>query len=247
MRGLPVRRTALPALCATLLLGIAAPAALAVDGEAPLERTHPVPSAPLTVPDALLARAGGLDDLQPALTPVTDLLRTSLRSDGDRLDADRARRLDTAAERALTKATEAATETATKAATEAATPTGTPAGAGTGAPARAADVVDDVLATVQKQVDALVAAATSGDVGQILPAATSLVSGLTDLVTSLLDGLSLPSLEELLPELPALPATPELPVEAPALPATPELPVEAPALPTTPELPVTLPAPVTVG
>ncbi|MDX3569813.1 hypothetical protein [Streptomyces sp. ID05-47C] len=224
MRGLPVRRTALTALCATLVLGIAAPTALAADGEATRERTHAVPSAPLTGADALLARARVLDEVQPALTPVTDLLDTSLRSGGDRIGADRARRLGAAAEEALTEVTKAAA------------PTGTPPSAGTRAQNRAADVTDDVLADVQKQVDALLAA-ISGDVGQILSSATSLVNGLTDMVTSLVDGLSLPALEDLLPELPALPTTPELPVE------TPELPVEAPALPaTTPELPVTLPA-----
>ncbi|MCX5524176.1 hypothetical protein OG342_15075 [Streptomyces bobili] len=224
MRGLPVRRTALTALCATLVLGIAAPTALAADGEATRERTHAVPSAPLTGADALLARARVLDEVQPALTPVTDLLDTSLRSGGDRIGADRARRLGAAAEEALTEVTKAAA------------PTGTPPSAGTRAQNRAADVTDDVLADVQKQVDALLAA-ISGDVGQILSSATSLVNGLTDMVTSLVDGLSLPALEDLLPELPALPTTPELPVE------TPELPVEAAALPaTTPELPVTLPA-----
>ncbi|MFI0085732.1 hypothetical protein [Streptomyces bobili] len=224
MRGLPVRRTALTALCATLVLGIAAPTALAADGEATRERTHAVPSAPLTGADALLARARVLDEVQPVLTPVTDLLDTSLGSGGDRIGADRARRLGAAAEEALTEVTKAAA------------PTGTPPSAGTRAQNRAADVTDDVLADVQKQVDALLAAATSGDVGQILSSATSLVNGLTDMVTSLVDSLSLPALEDLLPELPALPETPELPT-------TPELPVEAPALPaTTPELPVTLPA-----
>ncbi|MFG3264846.1 MULTISPECIES: hypothetical protein [Streptomyces] len=234
MRGLPVRRTALTALCATLVLGIAAPTALAADGEATRERTHAVPGAPLTGADALLARARALDEVQPVLTPVTDLLDTSLRSGGDRIGADRARRLGAAAEEALTEVTKAAA------------PTGTPPSADTRARNRAADVTDDVLAgvlaDVQKQVDALLAA-TSGDVGQILASATSLVNGLTDMVTSLVDGLSLPALEDLLPELPALPETPELPT-TPELPVeTPELPVEAPALPaTTPELPVTLPA-----
>ncbi|MEV4230245.1 hypothetical protein AB0J81_24710 [Streptomyces bobili] len=224
MRGLPVRRTALTALCATLVLGIAAPTALAADGEATRERTHAVPSAPLTGADALLARARVLDEARPVFTPVTDLLDASLRSGGDRLGADRARRLGAAAEEALTEVTKAAA------------PTGTPPSAGTRAQNRTADVTDDVLADVQKQVDALLAAATSGDVGQILSSATSLVNGLVDMVTSLVDGLSLPALEDLLPELPALPETPELPT-------TPELPVEAPALPaTTPELPVTLPA-----
>lgn len=113
MRGLPVRRTALTALCATLVLGIAAPTALAADGEATRERTHAVPSAPLTGADALLARARVLDEVQPVLTPVTDLLDTSLGSGGDRIGADRARRLGAAAEEALTEVTKAAAPTGT--------------------------------------------------------------------------------------------------------------------------------------
>ncbi|MFD5267512.1 hypothetical protein [Streptomyces sp. NPDC058335] len=224
MRGLPVRRTAPIALCATLALGIAAPTALAADGDATRQRTYAAPSAPLTGADALLASARKLDEVQPVLTPITDLLDTSLRSDGDRLGTDSARRLGAAAEEALTEVTKAAA------------PTGTPPSADTRARTRAADVTDDLLAAVQKQVDALLAAATSGDIGQILPAATSLVTGLVDMVTSLVDGLSLPALDDLLPELPGLPTTPELPVE------TPELPVTLPAVTT--ELP---PAPVRVG
>ncbi|MEU0117467.1 hypothetical protein ABZ137_28185 [Streptomyces bobili] len=231
MRGLPVRRIASTALCATFVLGIATPAALAVDGDATRDRTRAVPSAPLTGADTLLARARTLDRVQPLLTPVTDLLDTSLKPDGGRLDADRARRLGVAAEEALTEVTKAVA------------PTGTPPRAGTGARARAADTADDVLAAVQKQVDALLAAATSGDLSQILPTATSLVTGLSDLVTSLVDGLSLPALEDLLPEAPTLPTTPALPVETPALPdSTPELPVTLPAAAT--ELPLT---PVPVG
>ncbi|MGX1270056.1 hypothetical protein [Streptomyces phaeoluteigriseus] len=228
MRGLPARRTALTALCATLVLGVSAPVALAADGGVTRERTRAVPSAPLTGADALLARARSLDGVQPALTPVTHLLDTSLKSDGGRLRADRARRLGAAAEEAITEVAKAAA------------PTRTPPSGDTGARARAADATDDVLDAMQKQIDALLEAATSGDLSQILPAATSLVTGLTDLVTSLVDSLSLPDLEDLLPELPTVPATPSLPAE------TPELPVDTPALPaSTPELPVTLPAAAT--
>ncbi|OQD55405.1 hypothetical protein BM536_012490 [Streptomyces phaeoluteigriseus] len=244
MRGLPVRRAALTALCATLLLGIAAPSALAADGEATRERTHAVPSASLSGADALLARARSLDDIKPALAPVTDLLDTSLRTASQGRSADRAKRLGAAAEDALTRVAESTG------------PATTPShGDRVGPGARAADITDDLLATVEKQLGALLEAATSGDVDQILPAATSLVTGLSDLVTSLVDGLSLPTLPTLtdvtdvtdltglgdLPEVSTLPAeTPALPVTTPALPVTtPALPVTTPALPVTPS---TLPA-----
>ncbi|MFJ4692119.1 hypothetical protein [Streptomyces sp. NPDC088766] len=231
MRGLPVRPAALTALCATLALGIAAPTALAADGDAAHARTRAVPSAPLAGADALLARAGSLGDLRPGLVPVTDLLDATLGSDGDRIGAGRAQRLGAAAEEALT---------------EAAATTGTPADAGTRTGSRAADATDDALAAVRKQVDALVAAATSGDVAQIHPAATNLVAGLADLVTSLVDGLSLPDLEGLedpLPDVSAPPATPDLPATTPEPPVTlPEPPVTLPAR--TPQLP---PAPVPAG
>lgn len=239
MRGLPVRRTAGTALCATLVLGFAAPSALAADAGATRERAHAVPGAPLSGADALLARARSLDDVEPALSPVTDLLDTSLKAGGHRMEADRARRLGAAAGDALTRVAESAG------------PAGAPAAERVGprTPSRSADLADDALAVLDGQLDALLEAAASGDVGQILPAATKLVSGLSELVTSLADDLSLPESAELpdlseLAELPdlsdlpglSLPQEPEEaadpPAETPALPADPA--VTLPALPVTP-------------
>ncbi|MFF9058335.1 hypothetical protein ACF09K_06455 [Streptomyces sp. NPDC014882] len=219
MRGLPVRRTAFTALCASLVLGFAAPSALAADGGATRERAHAVPGASLSGADALLARARNLDDVEPALSPVTDLLDTSLRA-GGRMDADRASRLGAAAEDALTRLAESAGPAGAPAADRVAPRT----------PSRSADVTDDALAAVDEQLDALLAAAASGDADQILPAATKLVTGLKELAGSLA--------QEELAELSELPG----PAEAPTPPA--DTAVTLPALPVTPVTPSTLPAPV---
>ena len=76
MRGLPVRRLASTALCASLVLGVAAPTAFAADGLAP-ERTA-ASKAPLPNADALLAQTKSLGDLGSLLTPVTDLVNAVL-------------------------------------------------------------------------------------------------------------------------------------------------------------------------
>ncbi|MGV9939489.1 hypothetical protein [Streptomyces sp. NPDC003401] len=242
MRGLPVRPTAFSALCATLVLGFAAPSALAADGVATRERAHAVPSASLPGAEALLARARSLDHIEPALAPVTDLLATSLRTGGHRADADRAKRLRAAAEDALTRVARSAG------------PTGGPPAvrAGSRTPSRSADVTDDVLAAVDTRLDALIEAVASGDADQILPASTKLVTGLSELVTSLTDGLSLPDLEALsaLEDLSALEGLedledPEDLTDPEDLAETPAPPAEegSAALPALPVTPSTLPAP----
>ncbi|MFE7762287.1 hypothetical protein [Streptomyces sp. NPDC057438] len=102
MRVLPVRRLAVSALCATLLLGVSAPAALAADvGSAP-ERARS--AAPVPGADALQAQLKGLGDLGGVLKPVTDLLDAVLKADDGRLSADRAAELGKAARDAIDKA-----------------------------------------------------------------------------------------------------------------------------------------------
>jgi hypothetical protein len=233
MRGLPVRRIASTALCATLALGIAAPTALAADGDAARERTHAVSRAPVPGVDALLNQVSGLGHLGTVLTPVTDLLNTVLKADNGRLTPEQATQLGNAVKEALAKIAAAAPATSSVTAptgTTTSTTTGTstttstdvtstpPAGTTlpTGtlpaltksahdgrAKAAAADPVDDALAVLQKAVAALLAAATSGDVGQIVPAATGVVTGVVGLLAATLEnaGLTLPSL-------PGLPASP---------------------------------------
>ncbi|MFI8424159.1 hypothetical protein [Streptomyces sp. NPDC085479] len=97
-----------------------------------------------------------------------------------------------------------------------------------------ADLVDDALASVEKAVADLVAAATSGDAAGVVPQVTAALTSLVNLAVASVLGSGLPA-----PDLAGLPALPALPVEAPELPVEP--PAEVPALP---ELPVTTPLPV---
>ncbi|WP_320779094.1 hypothetical protein [Streptomyces sp. CRN 30] len=83
----PVRRLASSACCATVLLGIAAPTALAAGDDAARDR---VPAAaPGSDADALLAWTGSLSRLDSALEPVTELIEATLEADDGRLAADR--------------------------------------------------------------------------------------------------------------------------------------------------------------
>ncbi|MCZ0989109.1 hypothetical protein O1M54_31870 [Streptomyces diastatochromogenes] len=68
---------------------------------------------------------------------------------------------------------------------------------------QARDLTDDL----NNAIDALLKAVTS-NLDALLATATGVVSGLVDLITSTLDGLSLPLS---LPSLPSLPADPSLP------------------------------------
>ncbi|MFF3844566.1 hypothetical protein [Streptomyces sp. NPDC002328] len=354
----PVRRIASSALCAALVLGIAAPTALAVDGDATRERAAAASRTPVPGADALVGQVEGLGDLGAVLTPVTDLLGTGLTAEGGQLTADQANRLGDAVREALAKinATTAATpaslttpaadmapstdaavtpsgEAATVPSTDAAavpapageaaapaadaavsgTDAGTSAasagsaasvapatdaaapvadaavpvvpaapaadtaavpaaGAATAVPpvgllralapsgdatvqgravrAKAADAKADALADLQQALDALLAAVTSGNAEQVLPAATDVVTGLVDLVAATLEdgGLTAPALAAL-PELPAVPEL-DLPAALQAAPAAPENAAtsentaasENAAAPATPALPPALPA-----
>ncbi|MEU0061671.1 hypothetical protein [Streptomyces sp. NPDC006334] len=100
MRGLPpVRRIASCALCATLVLGIAAPTALAVDGEATREPTVAAPAAPGV--DVLLRRLDGLSSLGAVLKPVTGLLTSALPSQQRPMTPDQVKQLSDAVRQAL--------------------------------------------------------------------------------------------------------------------------------------------------
>ena len=172
MRGLPVRRIASSALCATLLIGIAAPAAMAADSDCgaaarPCGR-RPYPArtrcSPRSRPSATSAASSA---------PVTDLLDAALKADNGQLSADQATKLGDAVKAAVAKITAAA---------PAAPPAAAPAVPA--APARAAPCprcsprapsdpraqgapptsMADALAALQKAVDTLLEAVTSGDV-----------------------------------------------------------------------------------
>jgi hypothetical protein len=102
MRVLPVRRLAVSAVCATLLLGVTAPAVLAADAGSAPERARS--AAPVPGADALQAQLKGLGDLGGVLQPVTDLLDAVLKADDGRLSADRAAELGKAVRDAIDKA-----------------------------------------------------------------------------------------------------------------------------------------------
>ncbi|MFJ1974857.1 hypothetical protein ACIO93_40225 [Streptomyces sp. NPDC087903] len=245
MRALPARRIASTALCATLLLAIAAPAALAAESHPDREHTLAASHQPVADAEALVAQVKSLGDLADVLAPVTDLLNAVLKSDSGQLSAVEANSLVEAVKTAVAKiiaATPAASATtpattlpatpvttlpattlpattlpATSAAADStvvvqalpAAPVLTTSAGDSKAAAPSADLTDDALTELQPAIDTLVKAATSGDVSQVRPAVTDLMTDLVNLLTAtLLDsGLPAPSLEGL----PALPAVPETP------------------------------------
>ncbi|MER5516026.1 hypothetical protein [Streptomyces sp. NPDC002763] len=240
MRALPARRLASTALCALLLAGITGPAAVAADSAH--ERTHAMSQAPVPGADALLAQVKSLGNLGTVLKPVTDLLNTVLAADNGQLTPAQATQLGDAVKAAIAQVTAAAPAPAPTAPATPALPSApalpslpavpsasavasTPAvpaafpvpaaaqakGLG-GAPA-AKDLAGDALTALQTAVDNLLKAATSGDVSQVLPAATAVVTGLVNLLAAILLGSGLPAPN--LPGLPSLPAAPSLPVSPP--------------------------------
>ncbi|MFJ4812110.1 hypothetical protein [Streptomyces longwoodensis] len=254
MRRLPVRHVASTALCAALVIGIAGPAAAAVGTareHAPAAAHAPVPGA-----DELLAQVKSLGNLGTVLTPVTDLLAEALKSDSGQLTSAQATKLGDAikdviaritatnAAASATSSTPSAPSVAPSSSTADELPyTTLPFPLGKNAHdrvaahgKRAADLTDEALADLQKQIDVLLTAVTSGNVTDVVPAATGLISRLVDLVTATLLGSGLPAADlAALPSLPDLPTTPDAPV-TPALPALPDIPAlpETPAAPETP-------------
>ncbi|MEU1477041.1 hypothetical protein [Streptomyces sp. NPDC005760] len=187
MRGLPARRIASAALCAALLVAVAGPAAVADPA-----REHTRAASRASLPDAdTLAQVKSLSDLGGVLTPVTDLLNSVLKADNGQLPADEATRLGTAVKDAIAKVTPTAPTTPV-------TPT-TPdlPAAPVSAPA---DVIGDALAALQKAIDELVKAVTSGDAAQVTTAVTHSVTSLVNTVAATLLGGKLPA-----PSLPGLP------------------------------------------
>ncbi|MFM9693599.1 hypothetical protein [Streptomyces europaeiscabiei] len=102
MRVLPARRLAVSALCATLLLGVSAPAALAADVESARDRARS--AAPVPSVDSLQSQLKGLGALGGVLKPVTDLLDAVVKADNGRLSDDQAAKLGKAVQDAITKA-----------------------------------------------------------------------------------------------------------------------------------------------
>ncbi|MCX4914791.1 hypothetical protein ACFWA4_37225 [Streptomyces sp. NPDC060011] len=212
MRALPVRRIATSALCATLLIGIAAPASMAADSDLP--RGHSHAAAPVPGADALLAQTKTLGDISGVLAPVTALVDAALKADNGQIPADQATKLGQAAKDAIAKVT-AAAPVAPPAAVPAVPPVALPAvpplskNAERPRALAAADVKADALTALQTAVDSLVKAVTSGDAASVVPAATAVVTGLVNFVVATVLGGGLPA-----PNLPGLPALPALPTSA---------------------------------
>ncbi|RRR75731.1 hypothetical protein [Streptomyces sp. RP5T] len=224
MRGLPARRIASTALCAALLVGLAGPAAVAADPAR--ERADAGTRAPLPDADTLLAQVKRLGDLGGVLTPVTGLLNAVLKADDGRLPAADAAEFATAVKDAIAKATTTAPVTSTTPATST-TPSpstlpATPALPSAPAPPTAsattlpapmrhgdvtqaapADVIGDALAALQKAVDELIKAVTSGDAAQVTPAVNRTVTSLVNTVAATLLAGKLPA-----PSLPGPPRPP---------------------------------------
>lgn len=196
------RRLASTALCATLLLGISGPAAMAADHDASRDRA----STPLPGPDALLPRVQRLTEADRVVAPVSDLLKAALTADNRHPSAGRAAGLDRAAK--------AAKDAIGRVNGPTAAPTG-PVTAPTAPIPTRNEAQSDALAALRKAVDDLAAAATSGNAGQVLPAATAVMNKLISvLVASVTGGLTMPTL----PSLPSLP--PSSAASKPASPPT---------------------------
>ncbi|AKZ55783.1 Secreted protein [Streptomyces ambofaciens ATCC 23877] len=244
---LPARRIATTALTAGLLIGLSGPAVMAADGDSVRERTHAASRAPLPDVEELQDQVGSLAGLGGVLTPVTDLLSAVLKADDGRLSATDADQLSAAVKDALAKADAADADADDTATTPGTTTPGT-ATPGTSTPAQppavtapeaetpvtlpapvvaqdsdgtaAADALAaDAHAALQKQIDALVQAATSGTAEQVTPAVQEVVNGVVNVVAATLVGSGLPAAD--LAGLPALPSAPEAATPEAAAPANP--------------------------
>ncbi|WP_405736942.1 hypothetical protein OG885_29135 [Streptomyces sp. NBC_00028] len=210
---MPARRIASTALSATLLIGIAAPAAVAVDNQSKAERIEAAAKAPLPGVDGLLTQLKALGDLGGLLTPVTDVLNTVLKADDGQITPEQATQLLDGVKAAIAKITAAAPVpvpetpvTPTTPPATAAAPTTPPAAtapvtgllplpvtkSGDDSKAPSADAVGDALTALQQAVSDLLAAATGGDPTKVVPAATAVVGKLLNAILALLLGGGLP-------------------------------------------------------
>jgi hypothetical protein len=197
---LPARRIATSALCATLLLGVTGPAAVAADSASVPERTHAASRAPVPDADALLGQVESLGDLGGVVVPVTDLLTAVLKADGGQLPHSQAAKLSTSVQDAIDHATANAPSPAT---TPGTTAPNSPLPQASTLPAP----VDDPAGVPEGLADeALVKAVTSDDAAQVTPAVNAVVAGLVNAVAATLVGSELPA-----PDLAGLPSLPKAP------------------------------------
>ncbi|MEU6495882.1 hypothetical protein AB0D09_29330 [Streptomyces sp. NPDC049097] len=205
MRDLPARRLATTSLCATLVLGMAGPTAVASDHGSSRDviqvtESHP-PTSPVPGADAFLTQVQRVAGADGTVAPVTDLLNAVLAADNGRLSADKAAGLGKAVKDAIAKM------------------------GGATSTASATSAPGDVLGALQKSVDKLISVSTAGQSGDVLPAARDVLGSLVRVV---LAGLIVGGL----PHHPGMPVLPSLP-PMPTMPATPSLrpmPVPSPAV-----------------
>ncbi|MFD8154152.1 hypothetical protein ACFV28_25835 [Streptomyces sp. NPDC059720] len=194
---LPARRIATTALCATLLLGVAGPAAMAADTAPDRERARTATRAPVPDADATLEQVQALGGLGGVLTPVADLLTAVLEADGGQLPPSQAAELGTGVKDAIAQAAAASGQTAP--ATGTATP-GSPLPQASTLPAPVDGRTEvpegleaEALAALAKATDVLVTAVTSGDTSGVTPAVDQVVNGLVNTVAATLVGSELPA------------------------------------------------------
>jgi hypothetical protein len=211
---LPARRIATSALCAGLLIGLSGPAVMAADGDSVRERTHAASRAPLPDADELQSQVGSLAGLGGVLTPVTDMLTTILKADNGQLSAADAEKLSAAVEDALAKAEAVDTDADDAAATAPEAGTDTPVtlpapvtAQNEDGTAAASDLSATAQAELQKQIDALVKATTSGTADQVSPAVEDVMTGIVNVVAATMVGSGLPAAD--LAGLPGVPTAPE--------------------------------------
>ncbi|MEU3484357.1 hypothetical protein [Streptomyces massasporeus] len=207
---LPARRIATSALCATLLLGVTGPAAVAADSASAPEHTHAASRAPVPDADALLGQVESLGDLGGVIVPVTDLLTAVLKADGGQLPHSQAAKLSTSVQDAIDHATANAASPATAPGTTApnsplpqASTLPAPVDGRTEVPE---DLAGEALTALEKATDGLVKAVTSDDAAQVAPAVDAVVAGLVNAVAATLVGSELPA-----PDLAGLPSLPKAP------------------------------------
>jgi len=194
-----------PAVCAALAFTAIGPAAALTSAPEPApaaaEYQAPIPDAA-----ALGKQVDTLQGISGVLTPVTEFLDAVLAADDGQLPAAEATKHAEAIKKVLTPPTTPA-------------PPALPGPDAVDTADRAAppDLIADALAALQKQIDAILKAVTSGSPTDVAASLLSVVTGLVNVVVSTVLGGDLPAAN--LPGLPKLPAPP-----AAGLPATPTLP-----------------------
>lgn len=210
MGALPAWRIATSALCATFLVGIACPAALAA--EPVRDHSHAAsPGARLPGPESRLEQLRKLDE--GAVDPLLDLMNAARKAENGELTAAEARKVAAAAKQALAemiaKVRQApATPTASPTPTQSATATGvlppapvtlpsapialpsTPVAVTTDSPDDAWDTLDEALDAVEQAVDDFLEAfdpadEASGNDSVVPPSVDNALTELDDLIEAL--------------------------------------------------------------